>query len=401
MIVANDSPPRGAGGGPRPRVDPLVHSATPSALTHILISGPFEGSGGPGSASDPARGDAPSPESRLRPFQRIGPYRLLARLGRGAQGEVWKAIRGGGPSRVVALKILNPGLSIHPRRLAQFRREAERGARIDGPSLLHVVDAGEFDGCFYMAMPFVEAVTLQDVIHERRLRRQGEPVAPIHPLVVLDDAHYYLEAARTIARAALALDSIHRHRVVHRDVKPANILLERRRPFGVYLCDLGLGRDLDRATSEQMRDGAGTPMYMAPERLLKAPADEILSDVYSMGVTLFETLTLGRLHNASRSLPLPALAVALAAARPRPPRSVDPRLPACFEPVLLRATAREPRKRFRSAAELAEAIERTLPEARRQLGLDSIVPRPHFPANRPPADAPPRRDVPEPTSDRS
>ncbi|WP_165250127.1 serine/threonine-protein kinase [Paludisphaera soli] len=382
MIVAKESPADEVSREHHPGVDDAF-SATPSALTHILISQPLDESSGLDATSIGARRGPiapapPPPASRLRPFQRIGPYRLLARLGRGAQGEVWKAVRGEGRSRVVALKILNPGLSIHPRRLAQFRREAERGARLDGPSLLRVVDAGEVDGCFYMAMPFVEAATLQDVIHERRIHKAGDAADPIHALVTLDDPRYYVESARLLARAARALDFIHRHRVVHRDVKPANILLERRRPFGVYLCDLGLGRDLDWATTEQMRDGAGTPMYMSPERLLKAPADEILSDVYSMGVTLFETLTLGRLYDPVRNVPLPALATALATARPRPPRSVDPGLPTAFEPVLLRATARDPRARFRSAGDLAEALERAIPEARRELGLDPASRRPHF-----------------------
>ncbi|MDG3002197.1 serine/threonine-protein kinase [Paludisphaera mucosa] len=386
MIAVNDPSPRGAARGPRLRPVDASHAATPSALTHLLISGAAGDSCGMSLDSGIIATSAPPAaprDSRLRPFQRVGPYRLLARLGRGAQGEVWKAVRGDARSHVVALKILNQGLSIHPRRLAQFRREAERGARLAGPSLLQVVDAGEADGCFYMAMPYVEAATLHDVIHERRVRRMGEPALPVHPLVAMADAPYYVEAARALARAARALDHVHVHRVAHRDVKPANILLERRRPFGVYLCDLGLGRDLDLATSEQMRDGAGTPMYMSPERLLKAPADEVLSDVYSMGVTLFETLTLGRLFETIRDVPPPALASLLARARPRRPRAVDPSLPDCFEAVILKATARDPDARFRSAAELASALERALPEARRELGLVGPPPRPRFLTPRP------------------
>ena len=100
--------------------------------------------------------------------------------------------------------------------------------------------------------------------------------------------------SRILSRAARALAQLHAGRVVHRDIKPANILIDVRRGGRVYLCDLGLGRDLEVATIEQMRDGAGTPMYMAPERLLRAPADEILCDLYSLGVTLFEALTLDR-----------------------------------------------------------------------------------------------------------
>ena len=98
--------------------------------------------------------------------------------------------------------------------------------------------------------------------------------------------------AGALAKAALALSEAHEKRIAHRDIKPANLLLDNRRDGGIYLCDFGLGRDLDVATCEQMRDGAGTPMYMAPERLLMFAADEIKCDIYSMGVTLFEALLL-------------------------------------------------------------------------------------------------------------
>ena len=126
----------------------------------------------------------------------------------------------------------------------------------------------------------------------------------------------------------------------------------------MYLCDLGLGRDLEVATIEQMRDGAGTPMYMAPERLLRAPADEILCDLYSLGVTLFETLTLDRPFAVPEGLPLACLSAHLASAAPRRPRQINPEIPAVLETVILRAMARNPRNRHRSALELASELDR-------------------------------------------
>lgn len=372
MIAVNHPPQRGA----RPAASDGLGTAF-STATFPLDTRSWAGSPGMSDALTSLTGPSARPrEARLRPLQRIGPYRLISRLGRGAQGEVWKAVGGAGRG-FLALKVLNPGLSINPRRLAQFRREAERGARLAGPSLLRVADAGEADGCFYMAMPYVEAATLFDVIHERRMRRDGHEPEPVHPLVELDDPAYYLEMARVMAGVARALHRVHAHRVAHRDVKPGNILLERRAPFGAFLCDLGLGRDLDHATADQMRDGAGTPMYMAPERLLKAPADEVLADVYSMGATTFEALTLGRRLDPVRNVPFPALAPLLANARPRAPRAVDPNLPAGLEAVLLRALAHSPRDRYQSAGELAVALEAAIPQARRELGL-SDLPRPHF-----------------------
>ena len=302
--------------------------------------------------------------SVLRPGLQLGHFRLLRRLGQGAQGDVWKARRQQSRLDIVALKVLNPGLAKMPNRLAQFRREAERGTRLAGPSLLHVFESGEIDGFLYMAMPYVEGKTLQQVVRARRAYLRGEAVALIHPLVTMAEEHYLQNAARIMVKAALALGRLHACRVVHRDIKPANILLDRSRVCGVYLCDLGLGRDLEFATSDQMRDGAGTPMYMAPERLLKAPADEILCDIYSMGVTLFETFTLGRAFETPASLPLVCLAAHLARANPKAPSDVKPGLPTELENIIQKAMARLPRDRHLSAQELASDLDQFLMKRR-------------------------------------
>jgi serine/threonine-protein kinase len=273
---------------------------------------------------------------------------------------VWKARRQESRLDIVALKVLNPGLAKMPNRLAQFRREAERGSRLVGPSLLHVSEAGEIDGFLYMAMPYVEGKTLQQVVRSRRAYLRGRPVAVIHPLVNMEEEQYVQTAARIMMKAALALGRLHSCRVVHRDIKPANIILDRNSVCGVYLCDLGLGRDLEFATSDQMRDGAGTPMYMAPERLLRAAADEILCDLYSMGVTLFETFTLGRPFETPASLPLAFLPAHLARSKPRPPSEVKPGLPTELEKIIQKAMARLPRDRHHSAQELASDLDHFL-----------------------------------------
>jgi len=332
-------------------------------------------------------------DSSLQPGRRLGPFQLIARLGQGAQGDVWKAARDGLDGQAVALKILNPSLARHQRRLAQFRREAERGAKLAGPSLLQVFEFGEVEGYLYMAMPFVEGVSLHQVIRSRRAFVNGEDPAPLHPLVTMDDDAYLVGVARLMAHAARALEIVHANRIVHRDIKPANILLACNRPLAVYLCDLGLGRDLEVATVEQMRDGAGTPMYMSPERLLRAPADEIRSDVYSMGVTLYEALTLGRPFADPEGVPVSALSAFLARARPRPPRAIDPRIPQPLEAIILKAMARNPADRFDSAADLAVELDRWLASvdpaaAARDEARRDFVPPPHMSINMPePADA--------------
>ncbi|MFO0893250.1 MAG: serine/threonine-protein kinase [Isosphaeraceae bacterium] len=290
----------------------------------------------------------------------IGPFELIERLGQGAQGEVWKAHHrsGGGTPEVVALKVLNPDLIRSPNRLAQFRHEAERGTRLTGPSLLRVTEFGQVDRFFYMAMPLIEGTTLQQIIRNRRYRLQGRPVELTHRLIYLDEGRYLRDALRIMGRAAHALGRIHASRVVHRDIKPANILLDARRGLDVYLCDLGLGRDLEFATPQQMRDGAGTPMYMAPERLLKAPADEMLCDLYSLGVTLFESVTLDRPFQPPDGLPVGCLSVYLASSLPRRPGILKPGIPAELEAVILKAMARAPEHRYRSADELASTLDR-------------------------------------------
>jgi eukaryotic-like serine/threonine-protein kinase len=296
----------------------------------------------------------------LLPGTRFGSFRLIRLLGRGGQGAVWKARRPEPSLDIVALKVLSPALARQPHRLARFRREAERGARLVGPSLLQVFEFGEIDGFPYMAMPFVDGTTLQQVIKGRQAYRKGKSVDLVRPLIAMDEEHYLPTAVRIMSKVARALGLVHACHVAHRDVKPANILLDAHHTCGVYLCDLGVGRDLEFATREQMRDGAGTPMYMAPERLLKAPANEILCDLYSLGVTLFETLTLSRPFDDPGNLPLACLSAKLASAVPKELRKVKPGLPDELEAIILKAMSRNPRSRHQSAQEIADELDEFL-----------------------------------------
>jgi serine/threonine-protein kinase len=296
----------------------------------------------------------------LRPGGSIGPFRLIRLLGQGAQGEVWKASREGSTRPFVALKVLSPSLATQPNRLAQFRREAERGSRLDGPALLPVFEFDESHGLPYMVMPFVHGISLLRVIRGRLALQRGEPQPLHHPLIAANESSYQRTACRILATTARALGRIHACRIVHRDVKPANILLDGETPCGVYLCDLGLGRDLEYATAEQMRDGAGTPIYMAPERLLRAEADEVLCDLYAMGVTLFETLTLARPLQPPAGLHSSLLSSYLATAKPRRPRRLNPSLPVELEAIITKAMSRDPQVRHQSALELAGDLEQFL-----------------------------------------
>jgi serine/threonine-protein kinase len=288
----------------------------------------------------------------------LGRYRLLEWLGRGGEGDVWKAVRLEANEELVALKVLKPSLASNPARTAQFRREAERGVGMVGPSLLGVYELNEIDGYHFMTFPYVDGTTLRDVIKWRHAYLSGHDTENVHCFVTMSEQDYVVSMTRTLAKAVHALASVHDQGVAHRDIKPANILLDNRRREGVYLCDFGLGRDLEVATREQMRDGAGTPIYMAPERLLRFTADEIKCDVYSMGVTLCEALTLERPFHVPEEVPLVAVAAFLAKREPRRPRAIDPGFPDELEAIIMKAMARDPRHRHDSAGELAGDLDR-------------------------------------------
>ena len=319
----------------------------------------------------------------LEPGYQLGPYRLLERLGRGAQGDVWKALRPKPFVELVAIKVLKPSLAHNPARIAQFRREAERGIRLAGPSLLTVNELDSVDGYLYMAMPYVEGITLREVVKCRLTQTFDAPSRPIHHLVTLDEPEYLRAMTRILSKVTRALAHAHRQRIAHRDIKPANILLDSLGTDGVYLCDFGLGRDLAIATTEQMRDGAGTPMYMAPERLLRVIADEIRCDIYSMGVTLFEALTLDRPFQVPDHLTLPSLPAYLATAQPRRPREVQRGFPEEHEAIILKAMAHNPSHRYESADELADALDQVARRRTVHYGRSSLN-GPHWPNERRP-----------------
>ena len=139
-------------------------------------------------AGRPARMGGNQPP--LAPGDRLGGYRLLERLGRGGQGDVWKAMRREPFAELVALKVLKPSLAHDPARMAQFRREAERGGRLAGPSLLPVYELSAVDGYHFMTMPYVEGITLREVIRARVAHLAGKPTEEVHQLVSLDEPDY-------------------------------------------------------------------------------------------------------------------------------------------------------------------------------------------------------------------
>ena len=296
--------------------------------------------------------------------QVLGRYRLIERLGQGSQGDVWRAIalragrRRGGPEAAPAVdwRATPTAGAVPP------RGRASRPAR--GP--LSAADLGvrQADGILFMAMPLVNGCSLGEIVAWRRGGCLSVPADPRHPLAYVPEAEYLRGVVRVVARVARTLQYVHAACVVHRDIKPANILLDRRCEDGVFLCDFGLARDLDVATPEQLRDGAGTPLYMPPERLLRRCADEVRCDIYALGATLYEAVTLVPPVQFPESLPWPAWTSYLASTTPRGPGRSGRASPTRWSRIILRAMAHDPHRRHPTAARLADDLERFLARGR-------------------------------------
>jgi serine/threonine protein kinase/formylglycine-generating enzyme required for sulfatase activity len=266
----------------------------------------------------------------------LGNYELLAPLGTGGMGRVYKA-RHRRMNRTVALKVLAPDLLRAADARSRFRHEMEAAARVTSPHVVTAFDAGEADGHDFLVMEFVEGTNLADLV-----KREG-------PLPVARALDYVLQAARGLAHA-------HAAGLVHRDVKPANLLLDR--SGTVKVLDLGLARALseDGGESRHLTTAAaamGTPAFMAPEQAADARAADTRADVYGVGCTLYFLLT-GRAPFDGAT----ALEVALAhRERPVPPITGCPPAVAAF---LRTAMAKKPDDRFPTMAAVVAELESLL-----------------------------------------
>ncbi|MBK8976561.1 MAG: protein kinase [Planctomycetes bacterium] len=278
--------------------------------------------------------------------QRFGEFRLLHKLGEGGMGVVWLAEQ---PRlhRNVALKLLRPGLQLQARLRARFRREVQALSKLDHPNICTVYEAGDVDGSPYLAMRYVEGDSLQQLLDRRRRERR------VHGASTSSRELYDL--LHLVEKVALALHASHSVGVVHRDVKPGNILIDHRGE--PVLVDFGLAHDDDPSLSSLTLTGEplGTPTYMAPEQIAGHGSVDCRTDVYALGVILYECATLQppfaapsreRLYRCILHDPVPDPR--------RRGRSVGRELRA----VLEKALAKEPRSRFSTALELAEELGR-------------------------------------------
>jgi serine/threonine protein kinase/Flp pilus assembly protein TadD len=367
-----------------------------------------------GSAAEPVTGPPTSNASHAMP-ERLGEYRILREVARGGMGIVYEAVQES-LGRHVALKVLpDRGLG-NAQQLERFRREAKAAAQLHHTNIVPVFGVGIHEGVHYYAMQFIHGQSLDSVLAEvKRLREQktapveqpprevpalagsvaqglvsgrfpakhsaiASPAGPptkdeLHSnpeasqsrsndtlqdrlgssstIIGQSEGQYFRSVARIGSEVAEALAHAHQQGVVHRDVKPSNLLLDTQ--GNVWITDFGLAKSEGMEDLTSPGDVVGTLRYLAPERF-EGQADA-RSDLYSLGLTLYEMLTLQPAFQATKRLELIEKVLHEEPARPR---KLDPRIPRDLETIVLKAIAKIPAQRYQTGTALAEDPHRYL-----------------------------------------
>src|SRR5579871_278621 len=280
----------------------------------------------------PAEQSIPLPGTKVRYF---GDYDLLGEIARGGMGIVYKA-RQISLNRTVALKMILAGQSASAVDVERFRTEAEAAANLDHPNIVPIYDVDEHEGQHYFSMKLIEGSSLS----EQLARFTQNPKA----------------TAKLLSEVARAVHHAHQRGILHRDLKPGNILLDRQgQP---HVTDFGLAKRIEGST-RQTQTGAivGTPSYMAPEQARSERVLTTVADVYGLGAILYEMLA-GR-PPFKAATPLETVLQVLDG-EPMPPRKLNPGADRDLETICLKCLEKEPEKRYGSAEALAEDLERWL-----------------------------------------
>lgn len=293
--------------------------------------------------------------------RKYGKYEVLQRLGRGGMAEVYRAYH---PNldRYVAIKVLHSFLSDEGDFRARFEKEAQNIAKLRHPNIVQVYDFDfeEETDSYFMVMELIEGPTLKDYLYDAS---NGVRKLPLN------------EALRVIRQSTEALSYAHQRTMIHRDVKPANLMIDEREHNRVVLTDFGIAKLLTGSQNTLSGGLVGTPAYMSPEQGMGETGDE-RSDLYSLGVILYQMLTGGLPYDAETPMalilqhmndPIPSVLL------------VEPHLPPAVDKVLQKLLAKEPAERYQSAQELMVDLD-LLEKAPARLDPTTIVlPKPVAP----------------------
>ncbi len=346
------------------------------------------------SAAGSVSSDAPFPTRRdaLPPDTTLGEFRLVRELGRGGMGIVYEAEQIS-LGRRVALKVLSGTAALDPLKLQRFRVETQAVAQLHHPHIVPIFAIGGDRGTHFYAMQFIDGTTLAEVIHQqRRICQRPDsgfeggpswtamgpmPSAPGGPSTKLAgngdfelspsvpavsgtssfrDRGAFRALAKLAIQAAEALDHAHVMGILHRDIKPSNLMVDAR--GNLWVTDFGLARFQNEPGLTRTGDLLGTLRYIAPELVLgHRMVHDPRSDIYSLGATLYELLTLRPVFDGRDRQ---EVLRQIAHAEPIPPRRLDPTIPRDLETIVLRAMDKEPDRRYTTAQDLAEDLGRFL-----------------------------------------
>jgi TolB-like protein/tRNA A-37 threonylcarbamoyl transferase component Bud32/Tfp pilus assembly protein PilF len=264
----------------------------------------------------------------------LGDYELLEEIGRGGQGVVFRA-RQKSLNRTVALKVISLGQWASKAHLKRFRLEAEAAAKLEHPGIVPIHEVGERDGSCYFSMKFVEGGQLDEVV--RRV-----------PMSIR-------QAAELIAKVARTVHYAHQHGILHRDIKPGNILLDQKGE--PHLTDFGLARLVEtESTMTRTLEVLGTPSYMAPEQAVgNNAAVSSVTDVYGIGAVFYQLLTGQPPFAGGATYETIKL---LLDTEPKQPRLLNPKIDRDLSTICLKCLEKDPKRRYSSALALAEDLER-------------------------------------------
>jgi serine/threonine protein kinase len=321
------------------------------------------------------------PAGDWQPGTPLGDFRIIREIGRGGMGVVYEAEQLS-LSRRIALKVLPFALTLDPRKLERFKNEARAAAHLHHQNIVPVYAVGCERGVHFYAMQFIEGQTLAEVIRELGQAADGakpfggtgrrasvaprsspagaetdaEPVGAIATSYSSDSPRFFRIVAKLGMQAAEALEHAHECGVVHRDVKPGNLLVDARGKL--WVTDFGLAQFHTDAGLTQSGDLLGTLRYMSPEQ---AGGQRVLldhrTDIYSLGATLYELLTRQPLFSGTDRQ---TLLQQILHDEPRPPRAIDKSVPVDLETIVLKALGKTPAERYSSAQELADDLSRFL-----------------------------------------